>query len=320
MMKMWFYRHQRQSVFSYPVRPLGTLLVALLILVQPFLNNLVSSPLFQLANYGTDISGSALLSLTNQQRAGAGVAGLKDNAELDSAAHAKAADMFAKNYWAHDSPTGETPWDFMVAAGYHYSAAAENLAMDFNTSQDVINGWMNSTGHRENMLNGSYVDVGFAVMNGTLTGEQTTLVVMELGKPAITPPPQPAGSVKAPSAPAAGTSPQSPPQPSLLPMKTPTTAKLPALSPQVSVQAVNPNPLGSLAAFHATVQSVNWAQWTILIMTIAVLSLNYRPYRWRVNKRLPWYTRWLKAHPMFQLNLATLTGALMIGSSTGMLH
>jgi len=148
--------------------------------------------------YATDIHVEQLLADTNAQRAAAGLAPLTLNGELSAAAAAKAADMFAKGYWAHNSPTGSTPWDFIIGAGYHYTVAGENLAKNFSDSQAVVNAWMASPTHRANMVKPSYKEVGFAVVNGNLAGEETTLVVQMFGASSApvalalpTPPPAP---------------------------------------------------------------------------------------------------------------------------------
>lgn len=131
--------------------------------------------------YATDIHVEQLLGGTNAQRQGAGLSPLTLNSQLSQAAAAKAQDMFAKGYWAHNSPTGATPWSFISGAGYRYVVAGENLAKNFSSSQDVINAWMASPTHRENMVKSSYKEVGFAVVNGKLNGEETTLVVQMFG-------------------------------------------------------------------------------------------------------------------------------------------
>jgi hypothetical protein len=89
--------------------------------------------------------------------------------------------MFSNNYWAHFSPQGKSPWDFIVGAGYTYTLAGENLAKNFNDSVGVVDAWMNSPSHRENLLKPGYKEIGFAVVNGTLNGEETTLVVQMFG-------------------------------------------------------------------------------------------------------------------------------------------
>lgn len=131
--------------------------------------------------YATDIHVEQLLSGTNAQRQTAGLAPLSLNGQLSQAAAAKAQDMFAKGYWAHNSPTGATPWTFITGAGYGYVVAGENLAKNFSSSQDVVNAWMASPTHKENLIKPSYKEVGFAVVNGKLNGEETTLVVQMFG-------------------------------------------------------------------------------------------------------------------------------------------
>ncbi|MCX6791822.1 MAG: CAP domain-containing protein, partial [Candidatus Gottesmanbacteria bacterium] len=127
--------------------------------------------------YATDINVQQLLADTNAKRQEAGLSPVTLNNTLSVAAANKAADMFVKNYWAHNSPAGATPWDFITGAGYHYTVAGENLAKNFSTSGGVVDAWMASPSHRENLLKAGYRDVGLAVVNGTLAGEETTLVV-----------------------------------------------------------------------------------------------------------------------------------------------
>ena len=147
--------------------------------------------------YATDINVQQLLAGTNAKRQEAGLGALTLNSTLSVAAANKAADMFSKNYWAHNSPIGSTPWDFITGAGYHYTVAGENLAKNFSNSQGVVDAWMASPSHRANLLKGGYRDVGFAVVNGTLNGEETTLVIQMFGATAgelaaaPSPPPQP---------------------------------------------------------------------------------------------------------------------------------
>ncbi len=133
--------------------------------------------------FATDINVERLLNLTNLQRAQIGLPPLKLNSQLSTAAQAKANDMFGKNYWAHNAPDGTTPWVFISQSGYNYLYAGENLAKDFANSEGVVNAWMASPSHRENMLKDEYQDVGFAIVNNRLAGEETTLVVEFFGTP-----------------------------------------------------------------------------------------------------------------------------------------
>ena len=133
--------------------------------------------------YATDVTVQKLYELTNAERSKINLNGLNYNDELAAAAKQKAEDMFAKDYWSHYGPAGETPWQFILASGYQYEYAGENLAKNFMFSDGVVKAWLDSTTHRDNLLRREYTDVGFAVVNGILNGEETTLVVQMFGKP-----------------------------------------------------------------------------------------------------------------------------------------
>src|SRR3989339_1234916 len=141
--------------------------------------------------FATDISIDKLYQLTNEQRQKNNLPALVLNSTLSLAAQRKAENMLTENYWSHYSPDGKTPWDFILGAGYKYEYAGENLAKNFLFSNGVVDAWMNSTTHRDNLLKNEYTEVGYAIVNGILNGEQTTLVVQEFGKPitsSFTPP------------------------------------------------------------------------------------------------------------------------------------
>jgi len=128
------------------------------------------------------ITAEQLLNETNKQRQERGLSPLSLNENLSQAAGLKAFDMIAKSYWAHFAPDGSTsPWEFIKSSGYNYVYAGENLAKGFTDSQDVVNAWLNSPTHRDNMLSDKYKDIGFAVVEGKLLGEETVLIVEMLG-------------------------------------------------------------------------------------------------------------------------------------------
>lgn len=133
----------------------------------------------------SDYSNLSLLNQTNQRRADQNEQSLTIDPELTAAAQAKANDMVAHDYWAHNSPDGKTPWSFINAAGYQYQKAGENLAYGFSSAADAVAGWMNSPEHRANILDASYQNVGFGVAtspNFQNTGPQT-IIVAEYGEP-----------------------------------------------------------------------------------------------------------------------------------------
>lgn len=147
----------------------------------------------QVLGVSINMSINDLLLLTNVARQQNGLPVLQLNGALNAAAANKAANMFAENYWAHFSPSGKSPWDFIRGAGYNYVYAGENLARGFTTAQDTVNAWMNSPDHRANVLSPNYTDVGFAIAQGSLTGESDTVLVVEefgsqsFAKPQLTP-------------------------------------------------------------------------------------------------------------------------------------
>lgn len=112
-----------------------------------------------------------VVDLVNQERAAAGLSALKVNSELSAVAEKKAEDMAVNNYFSHTSPTYGSPFDMMKQFGISYTAAGENIAMGQKTPADVMNGWMNSEGHRANILNTSYTEIGVGyVTNSNGTG------------------------------------------------------------------------------------------------------------------------------------------------------
>jgi hypothetical protein len=142
------------------------------------------------------ISPGSIISLTNAQRAAAGLAPLNYSGALSSSAFAKAQDMLAKQYWSHTSPDGLTAWTFIGRAGYPYIAAGENLAKDFTSDSSVVNAWMASPAHRANILSATYRDMGVAVVSGTLFGTPTTIIVAHFGATAAAPAPVPVSAPK----------------------------------------------------------------------------------------------------------------------------
>lgn len=98
--------------------------------------------------------------LTNQERAKHGLKPLTFNWELGRVARDKSEDMIAKNYFSHTSPTYGSPFDMMKAYGISYRTAGENIASGQKTAQAVVTAWMNSEGHRKNILNSNFTEIG----------------------------------------------------------------------------------------------------------------------------------------------------------------
>ncbi len=126
-------------------------------------------------------SAQEVIDLTNKKRVENNLPPLSYNPLLEQAAKAKAANMFAENYWAHFAPSGKSPWFFITSAGYKYLYAGENLARDFNDPKSTVDAWMNSPSHRENILDRNFKEIGVAVADGKLTGRDGILVVQMFG-------------------------------------------------------------------------------------------------------------------------------------------
>lgn len=225
----------------------------------------------------SDVSTQELLILTNEKRQENGLEPLTTDDRLSQAAAGKATDMFSKDYWAHNAPDGTTPWSFIKGAGYDYIYAGENLARGFNSAQDVINAWMASPEHRQNMLSANYQNVGFAVATGKLSGEDTVLVVEMLGSTSLAPEPIAKEPVKSVAVAIASPSPvaNSENVPSPTQIITPTPAAQLVVSPTPFVPEASPisNPKGLVIGAVSKVTPLIDSQTFSLSSTKIVLSL-----------------------------------------------
>ncbi|MDR1628886.1 MAG: SafA/ExsA family spore coat assembly protein [Oscillospiraceae bacterium] len=101
-----------------------------------------------------------VIRLTNQYRASQGLAALTENWELSRVARFKSWDMRDRKYFAHESPTYGSPFTMMKNFGISYRSAGENIAKGYKTPAAVVEGWWNSPGHKANMLNKSFTQIG----------------------------------------------------------------------------------------------------------------------------------------------------------------
>ncbi|RDW20354.1 hypothetical protein CWR48_06645 [Oceanobacillus arenosus] len=114
-----------------------------------------------------------VVELTNQERAKYGLSALQIDTELSKVAREKSNDMASKGYFDHNSPTYGSPFDMMKSFGISYRTAGENIAMGQRTPAEVVDGWMNSEGHRANILNGEFTHIGVGyVENGNYWTQQ----------------------------------------------------------------------------------------------------------------------------------------------------
>ncbi|MFA5602934.1 MAG: LysM peptidoglycan-binding domain-containing protein [Bacilli bacterium] len=116
-----------------------------------------------------------VIRLVNTERTKVGSPPLTPNNELNRVARIKSEDFVKNNYFSHNSPTYGTPFDMLRSFGITFTAAGENIAKGQRTAQEVMNTWMNSSGHRANILNPTYNQIGVGVArdnNGNLLWTQ----------------------------------------------------------------------------------------------------------------------------------------------------
>ena len=135
------------------------------------------------ASYFSAILPRAVTSLTNVQRSEVREMPLVQSTILAEAARLKAEDMATNGYFAHMSPQGKTPWYWFQKVGYHFRYAGENLAVNFVDSGDVVNAWMASVDHRDNILNADFTEIGVGVAKGVYEGRQALFVAQLFGTP-----------------------------------------------------------------------------------------------------------------------------------------
>ena len=133
----------------------------------------------------TPLTIAGVVQWTNVERAEAGLAPLAGNAELNAAAKIRLDDMFQYQYFAHESPSRKDAEYAADASGYEFISLGENLALGaFEGDQDVVTAWMNSPGHRANILKDDFEEIGVAVRRGVFEGEQTWIAVQVFARSA----------------------------------------------------------------------------------------------------------------------------------------
>lgn len=186
-----FVRHGALHLYSAALIGVKVAVLVLLFITYP-----------SVAQFST-VTSNRIIELTNHIRQDAGLPILIHSSALDRSAQLKAEDMLSGGYFAHDNPlNGSTPWEWFKAAGYNYTFAGENLAMNFSEAEEAVDAWLNSPTHKANIVNANYAEIGVAVVVGEIDGRQTTLVVQHFGKSFLSPsPPQfaPATGGTAPS-------------------------------------------------------------------------------------------------------------------------
>jgi len=158
--------------------------------LQEITQSEINKPGPLLATGGSDqahLTKQGIIKWTNKQRAEHGLSALFENTALGKSALVKAQDMFNKQYFAHESPTGKNVNDLAEVQGYQFIVIGENLALgNFKDDQTVVQAWMDSPGHRANILNKRYDEIGVGVIQGIYKGQQTWMAVQHFGTPSST--------------------------------------------------------------------------------------------------------------------------------------
>ena len=127
---------------------------------------------------------AGVIEFTNLQRLKNGLPPLKENQQLNNSALAKAKDMLDRQYFEHTSPENIGPAELAKEAGYEFIVIGENLALgDFENDEKLVDNWMASPGHRANILNPQYQEIGVAVLKGKFKDRITWVAVQHFGKP-----------------------------------------------------------------------------------------------------------------------------------------
>lgn len=144
----------------------------------------VISSVFSTTPDKSNLSTLGVLQWTNNERSAAGVSPLKEDSRLNKSAKKKLDDMFINQYFEHVSPKGIGVGDLGEGVGYEYILIGENLALgNFRNDQAVVEAWMESPGHRANILNQSYTEIGIAVGRGEYEGNNVWIAVQHFGLP-----------------------------------------------------------------------------------------------------------------------------------------
>lgn len=178
----WYVTYQRPDLLA----PLQQIADHATGTVQETVKNVSAPPPLRATSESpkANLTATGTFSETNRQRTENGLPALTANAKLTAAAQAKLNDMFAQQYFAHESPDGKGPGELAKTAGYAYITVGENLALgNFADDRTLVQAWMDSPGHRANILSTEFRELGVAVGRGTYEGRTTWLAVQEFGRP-----------------------------------------------------------------------------------------------------------------------------------------
>lgn len=275
--------HKDNEYRPHLIRAHGLMAVVVIAALLQVGYSFVTTGHFDVLGNQSRIQVADLLTQTNQAREADDLPDLVLNDDLSQAAFLKAQDMLDQQYWAHTSPGGIPPWKWFADVGYNYSYAGENLAKNYPTAQATVDAWMGSETHRANILNREYVDVGFAVVDGVLDDENTTLVVAMYGAPVTLAAVQSASSTQA----------------------------------GFSAPAVNTEPTSFLAYVSSAFVSMSPMTMVILGLFVVVAFVAAIAHHFRHNLPKAWQNSWRKHHGMYVFWGVIALGAMLILATGG---
>lgn len=307
----------------WPYLPMAVI-VSLGVLVNTFWGTIQQNVL----SYATNVSTSGLLQETNEERIAGGLSGLGLNAKLNQAAQAKANDMAARDYWSHNTPEGDAPWVFISNAGYQYKSAGENLAYGFDSSTEAIIGWMNSPGHKANIMNTGYTEVGFGMADAASyqgTGPQTIVVAM-YGTPQVLA----AAPAAAPAAPAPTPKPTPAPTPAPEPTPEPTPAPKEEVNAtpvaaqeekteEVTTPVVTPQKVARIQLLSG--DTATWSAFAASALATVAIAVFFLRHGLLLRRVLVKSEAFIHKHPFLDIALvAVATIAVILAQSDGIIR
>lgn len=206
-LKKYLIPHEGNDHRPHLLRPRAVIFVCMLALIVESVFLFGSSYIIPRSKLFGVILVNALIDGTNHARITNNLSALRENPLLDAAAQEKANDMVTNNYFAHTSPSGLSPWYWFAKVGYNFTAAGENLAVNFSDSGDVTTAWLNSPEHRANILTAGYAEIGMATAQGEFQGHPAVFVAELFGTPSPVFALAPIAKAAPPSAPAPATKP-----------------------------------------------------------------------------------------------------------------
>lgn len=156
-------------------------IVVFLIIFKVFITLFLFAIYPSFVHLSTDIY-NQMIEFTNKTRIEEGVPPLEVNDFLNQAAYNKAQDMLLNQYFAHNTPDGKRPWQWIDKKEYDYTNAGENLAMNFTSAEVAHLALLKSKSHKKNIVNPKFKDIGVAVLTGEMNGKKTMVLVEMFGK------------------------------------------------------------------------------------------------------------------------------------------